>query len=53
MREIIWKDDLKDGLYCGERIAEVLGERVMEIVRAAKNFIEVEAEPWILTYIKG
>ena len=53
MREIIWKDDLRDGLYSGERIAEVIGERCLDIVRTAKNFIEVEGEPWILKYIKN
>ena len=53
MREKIWKEDLRDGIYKGERIAEVIGESCLNIVRVAKNYIEVQGEKWILDYIKG
>ena len=53
MREIVWKEDIRDGIYDGERAVELIARRVIRIVRVARNFIEIEGEEWALDYIRG
>ena len=52
MRETVWWEDIKDGLYNGKRFVGAIDVGWIKIVREAKKFFIIEASPETLEYIR-
>jgi len=52
MRETVWWEDIKDGLYNEKRFVAAIDAGWVKIVREAKNFFIIEASPETLSYIR-